>query len=569
MKERCAEAVNVTAKVLRVVAQSLGRDIRRRSPDYAIARYILRMLRCKGRETEVANLCRLFINKQDVSRLHISMNQTLPVSCAKSSRDLDANVDHLVFRQPDLRFDEIIEASVIDQFHHDIKLAVVGSQREYLHDIGVIYRSSDPRLLLQLNITIRFATEILVQQFERHEPLQLRVARLIHCAHSTGAKRFHRHKMIEGPLQQIFLAAVPADHPHQRFITAGIERGTAYPTGWRHEQLSLIDMEIDCNIDELGGKRMAVAALKTTSDGPTMFKLVVPKEHARMRLDLFLGKSLPEFSRSRIQQLVRAGFVRLNGTTPRSHQLVQAGDEVELTHPPPEKIETTPEAIPLEVLYEDDDLIVINKPAGLTVHPGAGHRKHTLVNALLHHCPTLSGIGGKERPGIVHRLDKETSGCLVAAKNDMAHRELSKQFATRTVDKIYLALVSGKLQKQAGVIEEKIGRHPVHRRRMSVSSARGRAARTEYDVLRSSEKASLIECKLHSGRTHQIRVHLHHLGNPVLGDKVYAPRFAQDFPRQMLHAEKLGFRHPRTGEWKSFEASVPDDFNRAIAALGL
>ena len=314
---------------------------------------------------------------------------------------------------------------------------------------------------------------------------------------------------------------------------------------------------------------MAITALKATSETPTRFKLVVPKEHARMRLDLFIVKSLPKFSRSRIQQLVRTGFVRLNGTTPRSHQPVRAGDEVELIQPPPEKVQTAPEAIPLEILYEDGDLIVINKPAGLTVHPGAGHREHTLVNALLHHCPTLSGISGEERPGIVHRLDKETSGCLVAAKNDVAHRELSKQFATRTVDKIYLGLVSGKLQKQTDVIEEKIGRHPVHRQRMSVNSLRGRAARTEYYVLRSNEQASLIECKLHSGRTHQIRVHLHHLGHPVLGDKIYASRLAKDFPRQMLHACKLGFRHPRTGEWKNFEAPLPDDFKQAIAMMGL
>src|SRR5207249_10451101 len=176
---------------------------------------------------------------------------------------------------------------------------------------------------------------------------------------------------------------------------------------------------------------------------------------------------------------------------------------------------------------------------------------------------------GKERPGIVQRLDKEISGCLVVAKNDMAHRELSKQFATRTVEKIYLALVSGKLRKAAGVIEEKIGRHPVHRQRMRVTSLRGRTAKTEYRVIRSNEEASLIECRLHSGRTHQIRVHLHHLGHPVLGDKVYAPRVAKDFPRQTLHAWKLGFRHPRTGEWKQFQASLPGDFREAVARTGL
>ena len=288
-----------------------------------------------------------------------------------------------------------------------------------------------------------------------------------------------------------------------------------------------------------------------------------------MRLDLFLVKSLPEFSRSRIQQLIRAGFVRVGGATTRSHQPVRTGDLIEVTEPPPEKDQTEPEAIPLAILYEDHDLIVINKAAGITVHPGPGHREHTLVNALLHHCPELSGIGGKERPGIVHRLDKDTSGCLVAAKNDLAHRELSKQFAARAVEKIYLALVARKLRKATGVIENTIGRHPVHRQRMSVSSLRGRAAKTEYRLLRSSELASLVECRLHTGRTHQIRVHLHHLGHPILGDKVYAPRLARDFPRQMLHAWKLGFRHPRTDEWKFWEAPLPDDFNQAIDVEGL
>ena len=285
---------------------------------------------------------------------------------------------------------------------------------------------------------------------------------------------------------------------------------------------------------------------------------------AKVRLDQFLAKRLPEHSRSRLQQLIRGGFVRLNRGTSRPRQIVRAGDKIDLIEPPPEKVDIQPEAIPLDVLFEDDDLIVINKPAGMTVHPGAGQREHTLVNALLSHCAGLSGVGGKERPGIVHRLDKETSGCLVVAKNDMAHRELSKQFAARKVEKIYLALVAGKLRKPAGVIDEKIGRHPVHRKRMQVSPHRGRTARTEYRVIRSSDAASLIECRLHSGRTHQIRVHLHHLGHPVLGDKVYGPRFAKNFPRQMLHAWKLGFRHPRTSQWKTFEASLPVDFDIAV-----
>ena len=297
-------------------------------------------------------------------------------------------------------------------------------------------------------------------------------------------------------------------------------------------------------------------------------QFIVPNESVRLRLDRFLANELPRFSRSRLQRLIRDGFVRLNGNAARPRDILRADDVVDLTEPPPEKIDNQPEAIPLDILFEDDDLIVINKPAGLVVHPGAGHCKHTLVNALLHHCSILSGIGGKERPGIVHRLDKDTSGCLVVAKNDESHRGLSIQFAERGVDKIYLALVSGKLRRSTGVIEEKIGRHRVHRQRMSVTSERGRAARTEYRVLRSSEQASLVECKLHSGRTHQIRVHLHHLGHPVLGDKVYAPKLTGKIPRQMLHAWKLGFRHPRTAEWRTFEAPMPNDFAEAMHSTG-
>jgi 23S rRNA pseudouridine1911/1915/1917 synthase len=288
----------------------------------------------------------------------------------------------------------------------------------------------------------------------------------------------------------------------------------------------------------------------------------------RLRLDRFLAKELPRFSRSRFQQLIRDGFVRLNGKAARARDIVRVGDIVDVTEPRPEKIDNQPEAIPLDILFEDDDLIVIDKPAGLVVHPGPGHREHTLINALLHHCPTLSGIGGKERPGIVHRLDKDTSGCLVVAKNDESHRGLSIQFAERGVEKIYLALVLGKSRKSEGVIEEKIGRHRVHRQRMSVTSECGRTARTEYRVLRSSKQASLVECKLHSGRTHQIRVHLRHLGHAVLGDKVYARKLAGKFPRQMLHAWKLGFRHPRTGEWNTFEAPLPNDFAEAMRSTG-
>ena len=299
-----------------------------------------------------------------------------------------------------------------------------------------------------------------------------------------------------------------------------------------------------------------------------MIELQVTRERAGLRLDRFLALELTEFSRSRLQALIVGGFVRLNDKPPRTRDVVHTNDVVQLEVPAVEKIESTGEDIPLEILFEDDDLLVLNKAAGMVVHPGAGNQEHTLVNALLHHCTALSGIGGKERPGIVHRLDKETSGCLVVAKNDAAHRELSRQFAARTMKKIYLALVAGRVQTKSGVIDAPIARHPVHRQRMAISrTTRGRSAVTEYRVVRMGAEMTLVECTLHSGRTHQIRVHLHHLGHPVLGDKLYAPRLGKGFARQMLHAWKLGFAHPRSAEWTQFEAPLPKDFTDALSTI--
>jgi 23S rRNA pseudouridine1911/1915/1917 synthase len=291
-----------------------------------------------------------------------------------------------------------------------------------------------------------------------------------------------------------------------------------------------------------------------------MINLTISREQAGQRLDRALALALPAFSRVRVQTLIRDGFISVNGKKPRPRDAVHTGDVIELREPEIEKSDAQPEAMPLEILFEDDDLLVLNKPAGLVMHPGAGHQTHTLVNALLAHCKNLSAIGGKERPGIVHRLDKETSGALVIAKNDTTHRDLSKQFAARTMGKIYLALVAGTPRKTAGVIDKAIERHPVHRQRMSIARRQGRSAKTDYRVLRSSGDVSLVECVLHSGRTHQIRVHLHDLGHPVLGDKLYAGKRAGNFPRQMLHAWKLSFRHPRTGEPLSFTAPIPADF---------
>jgi len=302
---------------------------------------------------------------------------------------------------------------------------------------------------------------------------------------------------------------------------------------------------------------------------PHPIDVVVPKQASGTRLDRFLADHLAQFSRSRLQQLIRSGAITLNAKSVRPRDVVRTGDTIRIAEPAVERSNLRSENIPLEVLFEDDDLIVLNKPAGLVVHPGAGHQEHTLVNALLGHCRSLSAIGGEERPGIVHRLDKDTSGCIVVAKNDETHRALSTQFADRTVNKVYLALVAGTLRKTAGSIDANIGRHPVHRQRMSVNRTRGRAARTDYNVVATADGISLVECQLHSGRTHQIRVHLHHIGHPVLGDKLYGRKTVSGFARQMLHAWKLGFQHPKIGEWKQFRAPVPEDFRAAMPDVKL
>ncbi len=291
-------------------------------------------------------------------------------------------------------------------------------------------------------------------------------------------------------------------------------------------------------------------------------ELLVEADGAAMRLDLFLAEQVPELSRSRLQALIKDGHVLLNDATTKPNTKLRTGDRISVREPAATPSGNAPEDIPLDILHEDDDLIVINKAPGLVVHPAAGHASGTLVNALLHHCTALSGIGGVERPGIVHRLDKETSGCLVAAKNDAAHQSLAKQFAGRDVEKIYLALATGRFTRKNGIVETQIGRHPVHRQKMAVVAPdKGREARTSWRVLAELPCGSLVECTLHTGRTHQIRVHLKHLGHPLLGDEVYGKR--GDFSRQMLHAWKLGFTHPRTGERMHFCAPIPEDFREA------
>ncbi|HEU5396094.1 MAG TPA: RluA family pseudouridine synthase [Verrucomicrobiae bacterium] len=297
------------------------------------------------------------------------------------------------------------------------------------------------------------------------------------------------------------------------------------------------------------------------------------------RLDTFLRQRFPAASRGALQRLIEQGHIRVNGRIVKPTHAPRAGDRIEVTWPEPKSAEAQPEEIPLEILFEDDSLLVVNKPAGLVVHPAAGHEEHTLVNALLHHCHgSLSGIGGVARPGIVHRLDKETSGCLVVAKNDRTHLALSKQFADREVEKIYNAIVCGQPAKDSGEIIAAIARHPSHRKRMAVrDDDTGRAAHSQYEVLERLQESAFVAVQIFTGRTHQIRVHFEFLGHPVVGDETYGARLNRKFveatgyrpPRVMLHARELSFVHPRTDKAMEFESPLPEDFREALKTLAV
>ncbi len=304
--------------------------------------------------------------------------------------------------------------------------------------------------------------------------------------------------------------------------------------------------------------------------------LTIERSLPNERLDTFLRSRFPAVSRGAIQRLIEEGHIRVNGHTVKPTHTPRAGDQVEVEWPEAKPAEAQPEAMRLNVLFEDDALLVLNKPAGMVVHPGAGHQEHTVVNALLHHCAgQLSGIGGVARPGIVHRLDKDTSGCLVVAKNDETHVALASQFASRKVRKVYHAIVCGELQRDRGDIRAAIARHPSHRKRMAVAEDAGREARTTYQVLERLRATTLVEASLHTGRTHQIRVHFQFLGYPLAGDLTYGQRqnrrleelvgFAA--PRVMLHAFELAFIHPRTARQLAFQAERPADFDDYLKAL--
>ncbi len=300
--------------------------------------------------------------------------------------------------------------------------------------------------------------------------------------------------------------------------------------------------------------------------------LEVPEPCKRERADKVLSAHLQEWSRSRVQKLFAAGLVWREDEAIDKSTKVSAGDTLSFSIPPVRPLELRPVAIPLEVLFEDEDLIVINKAAGMVVHPGAGTGEDTLVHALLHHCDGhLSGIGGVERPGIVHRLDRETSGVIVAAKTDRGYQGMAQLFATRKLAKFYSAIVAGQLPEiGSGTIEAPIGRHPVQRTRMAIRED-GRPARSDWQVEEYlPDGYSLLNVRIHTGRTHQIRIHLSHLGTPIAGDPLYGyktSRRSLSFPRVMLHARRLELVHPLSGEAVVWEAPLPDDFGQALKQL--
>jgi len=308
-------------------------------------------------------------------------------------------------------------------------------------------------------------------------------------------------------------------------------------------------------------------------------RIAVPAEKAGERLDRFLSDALPSLSRSRIQQLIGEGNVRLGGACARASFRLKGNETVTVSVPPPRPLDLVPADLPLRILFQDDHLIVVEKPAGMVVHPAPGHPGGTLVNVLLFRADRLSGIGGVARPGIVHRLDRDTSGILVAAKTDEAHAKLSAQFSShREVDRRYHGIVRGRPRQAAGTVTTQIGRHPVHRKKMAVLGAGGRKAVTHYRVVESFGPFSLLEFRLETGRTHQVRVHCAHLSCPIVGDEVYGGgrkvalskgRNAETvtLDRFFLHAFHLGFDHPATGERMEFSAPDPPEFAAFRAAV--
>ncbi len=299
------------------------------------------------------------------------------------------------------------------------------------------------------------------------------------------------------------------------------------------------------------------------------FTFAAEKEDVGTRIDVFLAENMEDLSRSGVQKLIDEGMITLNGGKTKANYKLRAKDVIDVTVPEVKEVEILPEDIPLDILYEDSDVIVVNKPQGMVVHPAPGHFSGTLVNALMFHCgDDLSGINGEKRPGIVHRIDKDTSGVLMIAKNDMAHQSLAAQLAEHSITRKYNAVVYNGFNEDEGTVDQPIGRNPQDRKKMAVTQKHSRHAVTHYRVIERMEKFTLIEAQLETGRTHQIRVHMTHIGHPLLGDPVYGPKKQPiSLEGQALHARVLGFIHPRTGEYMEFEAPLPPHFEALLERL--
>lgn len=296
-------------------------------------------------------------------------------------------------------------------------------------------------------------------------------------------------------------------------------------------------------------------------------EFIVSEAQNGLRFDKLCVEILPDLSRTRIQDLIANGFITINDLEVKANTKVRTNDIISAEWPEDEELKVEAEEMDLDVLYEDKDLIVINKPKGMVVHPGAGNPNHTLVNGLLAHCKDLSGINGVLRPGIVHRIDKDTSGCLVVAKNDLAHQNLSEQLAKRTLKRTYIALVHGVIQHNVGTIEAPIGRDKSDRQKMTVTSMNARPALTHFKVVKRYEAYTLVECQLDTGRTHQIRVHFQYINYPIVGDSKYSIKKTLETQGQCLHAQRIEFIHPRTQEIMQFEAEMPEVFKQVLEEL--
>lgn len=298
-----------------------------------------------------------------------------------------------------------------------------------------------------------------------------------------------------------------------------------------------------------------------------LYKFIVEEESGE-RLDVYIADQIEDLSRSFISKLIKKGLILVNGEVKKPKYIVKKGDLIQVDIPERKDLEPYPEDIPLDIIYEDDDIIVVNKPKGMVVHPAPGSPNKTLVNALLNYTNDLSDINGKIRPGIVHRLDKDTSGVLVVAKNNKAHMDIAKQLKERSIKRIYIALVHGVVNKDDGVIDAPIGRNPRNRLKMAVTHINSKEAITRFKVLERFSKYTLVELSLYTGRTHQIRVHLSYINHPVVGDSLYTNRKNEfGIKTQMLHALKLGLKSPSTGEYMEFEAKPLDEFTKVLEML--